>query len=631
MDNTEFERALLELTSELLCVVGVEGYFHELNSAWVKLLGYSLDELRSRPFESFVHPEDRARTHIAIREFMRTGEAWDFENRYIAKDGSIRHICWSSARVLHGDHLLVLGRDVTEARQAEQGLESKLIENERKYRLLAENATDIISMQNRDTVYTYVSPAIQRILGYEPEEVIGKTPFTILHPDDEESYREHQSEVYGKRGTHFLSARYRKKAGGYLALDSTSRSVLDPRTGLATGIICVSRDATERKGAELRIRNQAELLTTVLNSVPLALYCKDARNEMRYTFWNRKAEELLALPSEKVLGKTDEELFSKSQVEAFRRGDLEALCQAKVIELPDFSIRSGNQEVHLVRSSKVPVRGMDGMVSLVVGVIEDITDQKHAESVIEEQRLKIIANSKMSALGEMAGGVAHEINNPLAIISGRASLLKTLVESHELDADKVVVAADKIIATTHRIAKIIRGLRTFSRDSSRDPFERVHLRSIIDDTLELCANRFRNHGVDLTFKNEPGPGFAIECRGAQVSQVLLNLLNNAFDAVVDLPERWVRLDVREAGESVEFRVTDSGHGIPIAVQERIFQPFFTTKQIGKGTGLGLSITQGILAEHGGRIYVDQRSKHTCFVAVLPKVQQKIAVQRAVLP
>lgn len=245
-----------------------------------------------------------------------------------------------------------------------------------------------------------------------------------------------------------------------------------------------------------------------------------------------------------------------------------------------------------------------------------------ANSQIDEQRQNLFASSKLSALGEMSAGIAHEINNPLAIISGKLQQIKSMTRRENLDPPTVLKHVEAAEKTVERISKIITGLRRFSRDCGHDQFETATLRTILEDTLSLCEARFKNHDVKLRFPPLETTEIALECRSTQISQVLLNLLNNAFDAIAECPDRWINVDFKDAGNSIEVSVTDCGHGIPLEIQEKIMQPFFTTKEIGKGTGLGLSISTGIAKSHGGELKLDRASQNTRFILKLPKKQKK---------
>ncbi len=228
-------------------------------------------------------------------------------------------------------------------------------------------------------------------------------------------------------------------------------------------------------------------------------------------------------------------------------------------------------------------------------------------------------SSKMAALGEMAGGIAHEINNPLGIIRGNNQLIADLAETGRLSPATVNPLVGKIESTVMRIAKVITGLRAFARNGENDPFKKTRVRALIEETLDFCQMRFKSHEVSLIVGHIPEK-LDIDCRSIQMSQVLLNLLNNAFDAVAGAQEKWVRIDVEETSDKVSLIITDSGPGIPSPIREKIMHPLFTTKEAGHGTGLGLSISRGIVEGHSGVLYLDIHAKNTRFVATLPKYQ-----------
>lgn len=240
-----------------------------------------------------------------------------------------------------------------------------------------------------------------------------------------------------------------------------------------------------------------------------------------------------------------------------------------------------------------------------------------AREELFEQQKHIVRTSKMSALGEMASGIAHEINNPVAIVLTRAEQLEEVLAEKELDRALLIELASAIRRTAGRIGKIVKGLKSFAREGEVDPFETVSLHSVIQDTLDLCRDRFRTHGIELRTGVLP-VDMTISCRPVQVSQVLLNLVNNAFDAAQPSAGKWVALSFEEVGLNVEISVSDSGDPIPPEVKEKIMQPFFTTKEVGKGTGLGLSISKGLVESHGGELRLDEASSATRFIVRLPR-------------
>jgi C4-dicarboxylate-specific signal transduction histidine kinase len=217
-----------------------------------------------------------------------------------------------------------------------------------------------------------------------------------------------------------------------------------------------------------------------------------------------------------------------------------------------------------------------------------------------------VAAGELASLGEMSAGIAHEINNPLGIIEGNIELLDKL----KADPDKFSQKLNSLKNATNRIAKIVGSLRRFSRSDTTDELKPESLHRIITDSMVLVEAKAKNAQVPLKLIACEDPW--ILCNETEIQQVLINLLNNAIDAVKATPHPWVTIDLKASGRHCLLRITDSGNGIPPQVQEKLFQPFFTTKKVGEGTGLGLSITRGILEKLDAEIHVDTTCKNTCF-------------------
>ncbi|MFZ4403663.1 MAG: sensor histidine kinase [Pseudobdellovibrionaceae bacterium] len=234
-------------------------------------------------------------------------------------------------------------------------------------------------------------------------------------------------------------------------------------------------------------------------------------------------------------------------------------------------------------------------------------------------------SAKMAVLGEMAGGVAHEINNPIAIIQGQAGMISRALEKEPLNKEKLKSSTDKIISTVERIGKITKGLLTYARNGDADPFINIDLRPVIENTIEIVREKFLALGV--TIDVQKNIDVKIDCKETQVAQILMNLLNNAFDAAVGTMQKsgqaagWIKVEIIEDVAEVKLCVTDCGTGIADHVVAKMTQPFFTTKEIGKGTGMGLSVTEGLVKQHHGKLAYDCETGHTRFTVSLPKQQE----------
>jgi C4-dicarboxylate-specific signal transduction histidine kinase len=286
---------------------------------------------------------------------------------------------------------------------------------------------------------------------------------------------------------------------------------------------------------------------------------------------------------------------------------------------PDFHPSSQERFVSLTVKSNIAA---DKSFTLT-GTIQDITLRKQLEKNLEVERAKSIQTSKLAAIGEMSAGVAHEINNPLAIVLSNSNRIRRFIDHHT--DEKVLRSLDNIDNMVNRMAKIVKGLRIFARDAENDPFQKYLVKDLIEDVSSICAERFKANEIKFYTPQDVPDGLSLYCNPTQISQVIINLLMNAFDSIHKLPERWIRIDFEVNEKQVKFIISDSGHGIDSAIADKIFQPFFTTKEIGKGTGIGLSISKGLIEFHRGQIYLDRTRSHTTFVIELPHESESVSV------
>ena len=248
---------------------------------------------------------------------------------------------------------------------------------------------------------------------------------------------------------------------------------------------------------------------------------------------------------------------------------------------------------------------------------------RDSQDTIIQQQQTLVSSAKMLALGEMAGGVAHEINTPLAVMMMRIEQLQEAVQEGEYQEKDVLSTLLILKNTTDRISKIVTGLRLFARDGRRTAAQPAVVTEIVDDTLSFCGERFKSLGVTVEkdYSRWTDSQLSVECRSVEISQILLNLLNNAFDVAVARPEKWIRIELIPNDDYLELAVRDAG-SVPQEVRSRLMNPFFTTKGVGKGTGLGLSISRGLAEGHSGQLFLDEQSAQTRFVLRLPWTQSK---------
>lgn len=246
--------------------------------------------------------------------------------------------------------------------------------------------------------------------------------------------------------------------------------------------------------------------------------------------------------------------------------------------------------------------------------LEEVIRERTVE--LDKQRATMINSSRLAALGEFSAGMSHEINNPLSVIIGKSSILRSIVSKGKI-APEYEVHFIKIHEMCDRISKIIKNLRSYARDGSNDPFDFFEIDRFFADISELTRMKLDKRGVAFKFINN-AKITRLYGKEIPLSQVIINLVNNSADATENSEDiKWVELKIEEDGREVVIYVTDSGKGIPEDIQKNMLNPFFTTKPIGKGTGLGLSISATIVEEHGGKLIYNKDCANTQFIVRLP--------------
>ena len=845
------------ISSELICLTGTDGTFKSFNPAFTRVLGYSSEDLLSKPFIDFIHPEDILATQKEVEKLSQGQSTIYFENRYRAKDNTYRLLSWSVAPDRLSGLLYASAKDITEQRSQEA---------ERRQLFDALNVTAINSKTDLRGTITEVNDLFCKISGYSKDELIGKDHRilnsghqtkdffknmwgtiskgsvwtgdiknkakdgsyywvrTVISPvkdfqnkissylsirfditaekkAEEENrfildalglgiwrfnpvtqelywdksmyslYEMNPSEITGHYQVWENALTLEAKAkvveelgqalSGHKEFDTVFEintknkskrhigargKVIRDSAGKPVMMFGVNWDVTKSKINEETLAAKERLLSTVLDTLPVAVFAKDIKNNFQWTIWNRHAENLLGLPAKDCLGKFDKDLYPKDQAEFFRQKDIEASKAIGVIDIPEEPATTVDGQVITMRTRKTVIRDANNEASILLGIAEDITERKkqqlelvaqtsqmkeaqaiakigswrfdlqtnalawtsehyrifeieepqtserlselcreriHPEDLsfidqhmgqaikhgkdfvfdcravfdsgkrikylqvickvskdqlgtglflsgtcrdrsiefemqqmLQLERLKVAHNSKLASLGEMSAGIAHEINNPLAIIAGTVRALPRFAsDPHQLKS-----RIETIVKASERIAKIVKSLRKFSRSDEKSQHAQHELCAIASEALVLTEAKSRRHSTPVSV-NYRSKGQVV-CDEIEIEQVLVNLINNAIDAVKSLAEKWVHIELFDEGSLVILRVQDSGPGISPEVKQKLFQPFFTTKPTGEGTGLGLSIVKGILDEHHATIEVMANDPHTSFEVRFPKAEGK---------
>ncbi|PYP21896.1 MAG: hypothetical protein DMD53_04900 [Gemmatimonadetes bacterium] len=391
---------------------------------------------------------------------------------------------------------------------------------------------------------------------------------------------------------------------------STTPLVLD---GDLVGTVASLRDITEEKGAQDALARSEARYRNLFESASDAIVTLDANG--RFTTFNHAAENISGYPRQELVGQWFAPLLPDDELPKALMHFQKALAGETGLFETTF-IRKDREYRTIQVTYSTPQKDEE-----VLCVIRDVTDQK----MLQEQ---LIQSEKMSAIGQLVSGVAHELNNPLAGISAFAQLLLT---EKRFPPDQRT-AAEMIYAEARRASRIVQNLLTFARQHKpeRTP---TGVNQVLDDTLELRGYELRVRGIEVTRDyDEQIPETMADAH--QLQQVFLNLVTNAEQAMEKSPRESQRLIVRtrRTGAVIRIDVEDTGPGIPPNLLERIFNPFFTTKPTGSGTGLGLSISLGIVREHEGRIWAENAPQGGArFIVEVPIVTHRASGESQAIP
>ncbi len=605
--STSELRQYFDGSSDLYCELDTAGFFLYVSAAWTKSLGYEPTEIVGKNFTVFLHPQDAARSTEAYNdEDDNRPDKGAFRNRYRHKNGKYRTFLWTGRFDPKRNIMCTHARDVT-AETYRASLLTRVAAIQDSYMKQEPNKSGLFEKllgeicKATESEIGFIGEIGEHLLTREKFALYATNPkfsadnLAKLTAEVIETKRGRADDTFltvplfylgDLIGMFAVSGRH----GGYDQELSANLKTLIEATASVVGLHQTS----------IREKALRERFMVVVENLPIMLTEYDTNG--RLTWANRFFHEKTGIPDSAMSSSDVLDLIVMDEAEGRRAKEF--MLSGRT-DWEDFSLLHTNGTTFPTTWTNIRLK--DGRA---IGIGQDLTDRRLAES-------KMIQSSKMASLGEMSAGVSHEINNPLAIIQGSAfraiqNLTAPNGKSAEVEGD-----LNRIIQNCHRIASIVRGLRAFSRSVDHEPFIPTPLNNVIEDVMNLAQERFKSHDIKIHIDGDCET--IIDCRPVQLVQVLMNLLNNAFDAVSDQSgAKSVWINAKLVGsDRLHLSVEDSGPGIPAALQDRILEPFFTTKEIGKGTGLGLSISKGLIESHNGRMWLDSKSKRTRFVIDLP--------------
>ncbi len=606
----ESERQFKDLSEK--SVVGIylvqDGVLRYVNSKFAQLLGYAIDEMIDKtPVEQIIFPEDWPTVEGNLRKRLSGElESLHYEFRVVRKNGQVRNAEIYSSITTYRGRPAVIGTllDVTERKEAEQ----KIIESEQLLSgILAASPIGIGKVQDRNVVW--VNETLCRFSGYTQEELQGR------HTSRFYESREESERVGGllyKEGV--AEGRVVRKDG-----EVRNASIWISPTDSHSYIFTIN-DITREKEAEDALRKSEERYRNLFETVIDGVFIVNGRG--RFLEVNKSACLQLGYSREELLqlSLSDTSTITKSALLKFRK-------EIKAERPLSFETSHRRKDGTILPVELVVTRVQHEGQRAFLGVARDITERERGERERNKLQEQLRQAQKMEAIGTLAGGVAHDFNNILTVITGYGSLLKMAIDG----AEPLKAYVDQILSSSQKAVNLTRSLLAFSR---KQPITLVptSINGCIRGTEKLLK-RLLTEDIDFSISLSP-VDIIIMADATQIDQILINLATNARDAMKKGGKLTIETkafeidygfsvfhDLGEPGRYALLSISDTGHGMDGPTREKVFDPFFTTKEPGKGTGLGLATAYGIVKQHNGYIdVISDPGRGTTFSVYLPAVE-----------
>jgi PAS domain S-box-containing protein len=462
-------------------------------------------------------------------------------------------------------------------------------------RRLFETSLDLILVTDRKGIVTRVSPSSLEIVGYRPDEMVGRSGAEFIYEADLEATKTEMRLARKGRQTRNFETRYVHKDGRAVSLAWSGVWSEPEQKHFFFG-----RDMTERNAAEKKLEKARAFFDAIIESLPAMLLVRTVADG-KVVLVNSAAEQLLGYDRSEIIGKTAIDLLPHQEARNVLLQDEQTLLMGKAVE-NEYTLTTRKLGVRRVRMKGFPLLEEQGNTQYIVTFAEDVTVQRQTED-------QLFQAQKMEAVGQLTGGLAHDFNNLLAVIIGNLDIMAELLPSAPEHAELGAAALEAALSG----AELTRRLLAFARRQPLKP-EEVDANELVSGITKLLA-RTLGENIKITLDLDPATKPVFVDR-VQLETAIANLANNARDAMPAGGQLFVatrngHLDLDyiekhpevQSGEYVTIEISDTGQGMAPEIVERIFEPFYTTKGVGKGTGLGLSMVFGFLKQSAGHISV----------------------------
>ncbi|MBW1674143.1 MAG: PAS domain S-box protein, partial [Deltaproteobacteria bacterium] len=582
--------------------------FQLINPRFIELTGYREDEFLGRDSLAFILPEDRNMVRENIIKMLKKKVSLPFELRVINKSGETRWIEQTITSIQYNGRPAVLGyyMDISKRKSVGQALKK----SEERYRMLFKQSPLGIMHFDQKGVIVDCNEKIVEIMGSSREKLIGFNMLKSLQ--DKKMLSALETALSG--GTGYYEGDYLSVTGGKLTPMRAIYNRITSEDGAFLGGVSLYEDITKRKRAEEELRDGEERLKTVLDSIQAGIVCINAETHAIVDA-NPAAVEMIGAPKEQIIGHVCHKFICPAE-----KGKCPITDFGQEVDKSERTLLTANgKEIPILKTvTTILLSGQPHLLDIFI----DITEKKKLEAQLQQAQ-------KMEAVGTLAGGIAHDFNNILQAISGYTQILLMGKEADNPDYEKL----EAIEKSAQRASDLTKQLLIFSRkvESKLRPIdlnkETEQISKMLERTIPKMINIELHQAENLNI---------INADPAQIEQILMNLGVNARDAMpnggrlifetenIILDEHYCKIHLgSKPGHYVKLSISDTGHGMDKETLKHIFDPFYTTKEIGKGTGLGLAMVYGIVKSHNGYIMCySEPDEGTIFKIYFPVIEKE---------
>ena len=619
-------RTVFESSFVGMALAELDGRFVLVNRALCTLLGYSEAELLGMSALDIIHPDHRA-AHVATRRRLLAGEIerHESEKRYVRKDGRVIWAVGNIALVRDAEGLPIntVGQlqDITERRMAEDALR----EGEARLRAIIDHSPAAIFLRDAQGRYLVANAEYKRRNDFLGDDIVGKTVHDLFP-------RERAEYFLGRDRQVFETGQLTQREGHVFLSDGETMTTLLLRfpvpgpDGAIQAVGAISTDITERKRADEALKASEARLRAVVDNCPAAVYIRDWNG--RFILSNHEFDRRRGMPSGGVVGAHVHDFWPKEQADAILEAD-RAVMSSRRATASEKIVTFADRTTHTVLTVRFPIMRNDGEVESLGIISTDATEIRETEAKLRQQQTELAHMYRLSIMGEMATGLAHELNQPLAAIVSYTQGCVRRLRAGVDNPDELIAAMSKVADQAKRAGDIVNWMRGFVRKGGEGK-STSDLNVLLSEAVDVIGHEISKQRILLELALDSRQ-LIVRADSTQIQQVVLNLVRNGIEAMHDTPPTLRKLVLRSciSEGAATVIVVDNGPGIPEDIRERLFDPFFTTKQ--DGLGMGLSICRTIIEDHGGTLAVDPTGGGgTAFRFSLP-LRQEVVPRRDVRP